>query len=83
MTSKQDRLSLEPLQQDVERMIEKLQEEKGKIEKMHAECRTSASRAHYNAECGEAGRAENQVKEKFTHLEKVFHELQLAIQSVN
>jgi hypothetical protein len=48
---------LEPLQQDTERMIEELQEEKGTIEKMHVECRQVLSRAHYNIECGEVGKS--------------------------
>jgi hypothetical protein len=49
---------LEPLQQEAERMIEKMQAEKGKIEKIHAECR-EVLEEHITTECGKSGRAEH------------------------
>jgi hypothetical protein len=74
---------LEPLQQEVEKMIEKMQVEKGKIEKIHAEHKEVLVE-HITMESVEKlAKKSTQVREKFTQLLKLFHELQLAIQSVS
>jgi hypothetical protein len=64
-------------------MIEKLQAEKGKIEKIHVECREVLAEHITVQSVEKLAEKSTQVKEKVTQLEKVFQELQLAIQNVN
>jgi Uri superfamily endonuclease len=63
---------LDPLQKDVERMIEKMQAEKWKIEQIHAEC-IEVLENHITAQSVEKlAKQRAQVKEKVTQLVKVF-----------
>jgi hypothetical protein len=70
---------LEPLQQETKRTIEKIQAKKGKIEKIHAECKEVLAEHITVQSVEKMAKQSIQVKEKVTQLAKVSHELQLAI----
>jgi hypothetical protein len=55
-------------------MIEKLQAEKGTIEKMHVECRQVLAEHITTQSVEKLEDHRTHVKEKVTHLYKVFHE---------